>query len=129
MNSFRRPFRILRQNPGQYVQGVWVPGAQVEMGITASIQPVRTSDYDQLQALMGGSRVEHAIRIYTSDVLLSDRTLDGAQYGADLVLYPALPFPPGYPGPQHQYKVVGSAAWQSGVINHRKFLAVSIGTT
>lgn len=127
MTSFRRPFRHLRYSPAQYVRGDYVEGETSELTFYATIQPASTADYDQLQVMMDGTRVEHAIRIYTSAELFSDRTIEGQTISADEVLYPPLPFRPGYEGPQRRFKIIGKAPWQSGIIPHNRYLAVAVG--
>lgn len=126
--SFRRPFRFLRELPGQYVRGEWTPGAKVEDGFVGTVQPATKADYDRLQVLAEGMRVERAVRVYSDDELyLARKDGSGNLLGADEVLYPPLPFRPGYDGPQYRYKIVGKFPNQSGVISHNKYLAVAVG--
>lgn len=125
--SFRRPFRYLRYSPAGYVRGDYVEGEASEFGFEGTIQPASSGDYDRLQLMMEGTRVERAIRIYTSAELYTDRTVSGEPVSADEVLYPPLPFRPGYDGPQYRFKIVGKSPWQSGIIPHNRYLAVAVG--
>lgn len=65
----RSPQSIMTRAPGQRVNGVWQDGAETPGTIIASVQPASLSDNDQLQNMLGGKRIERAVRIYTNSRL------------------------------------------------------------
>ncbi|WP_029046241.1 hypothetical protein [Cupriavidus sp. amp6] len=115
MSSFRKPTQIRRRAAGQWVEGRWVDGAEEGIvTIPASVQPLRLSDYDELQAQMEGRRIEAAVRIYTGEVL----NVAGANdRNGDKLIWPFAPRP-------GEYLVVAVSPWQSGVIPHYRYHAV-----
>ena len=115
MSSFRKPTQIRRRAAGQWVEGRWVDGADEGIEtILASVQPMRLVDFDHLQALMEGRRIEAAVRIYTTEVL----NVAGANdRNGDRLIWPFAPRP-------CEYLVVAVSPWQSGVISHYRYHAV-----
>lgn len=103
--------RITRA-PGGYVNGRWVEGAESQSAFRASIQPAKKEDYDQLQALAEGRRVESAVRIYTRTQLAvaGDTGSNG-----DIVIYRG-----------DRYLVTAGSDWNMGMrgVNHYRYLAV-----
>lgn len=115
MSSFRRPVQVIRRGEGQWVDGRWVAGGdEAPITIMASVQPATLSDYDTLQALPEGRRVEAMVRIYT-DAVLNVAGADGTN--GDRVVWPHGPRP-------GKYLVRAVSPWQSGVISHYRYLAV-----
>ncbi|MCA7086052.1 hypothetical protein K7G19_20900 [Cupriavidus sp. DB3] len=81
----------------------------------ASVQPATLSeDYDTLQALPEGRRVEAMIRVYTDAVLA---VAGAADTNGDRIVWPHGPRP-------GNYLVRAVSPWQSGVISHYRYLAV-----
>lgn len=103
--------RITR-TAGGYVNGRWVDGEESETTFRASIQPAKKDDYDQLQALAEGRRVESAIRIYTKTELVVAG--DSAQNG-DFVVHRG-----------DRYLVTAGSDWNVGMrgVDHYRYLAV-----
>lgn len=64
--SFRKPFSVLTESPGSYVEGLFVPGTRSTITIQASIQPV--SGEDMITA-PEGRRTQDMIKVYTSTEL------------------------------------------------------------
>ena len=121
--SFRKPFAVMRAGSGDYVSGIWTPNPETTVTISATIQPASLTDYDQLQAELGGERFKRVIRIYTdAELNVADPRADASGRGsiADVVLYPYSP----NAGPG-RYRIVSVAAWQSGVLSHYKYLATA----
>lgn len=115
MSSFRKPTQIRRRAAGRWVKGRWVDGADEGIvTIQASVQPLRLVDYDQLQALMEGRRVEAAVRIYTAEAL---NVAGSNDRNGDRLIWPFAPRP-------GEYLVVSVSPWQAGVISHYRYHAV-----
>lgn len=102
----------LTRTPGAYVDGRWVEGAEVETTFRASIQPAKKDDYDQLQALAEGRRVESAVRVYTRTALAVAGEAPG---NGDLVVHRG-----------DRYLVTAGSDWNVGMrgVNHYRYLAV-----
>ena len=80
----RFPDTILRRRevPGMYVVGEWVPGAVVETGFRASVQPLKVEDVD----FEGGAQFSRKLKVYIAqpDALAAafeDSTADVVVYG------------------------------------------------
>ncbi len=103
--------RITR-GEGAYVDGRWQDGQETQIDLRASIQPAKKEDYDQLQALAEGRRVESAVRIYTRTQLAvaGDTGSNG-----DIVIYRG-----------DRYLVTAGSDWNMGMrgVNHYRYLAV-----
>lgn len=107
-----REHPLTRRAPGEYVNGRWREGAETISTFRASIQPAKKDDYDQLQSLSEGRRVESAVRIYTRTEL----NVAGADtHNGDQVEYQG-----------DQYLVTFRSNWNMGMrgVNHFRFLAV-----
>lgn len=104
--SLRKPLQIQRRAAGAWTAGRWVPGALgAPETILASVQPATLSDYDKMEPLLEGRRVESIQRVYTD--------IEMAQ--ADVVLWRGA-----------EYEVVDVSPWQSGIISHFRYLAARI---
>jgi hypothetical protein len=113
--SLRRPYQIRRRAPGAWVAGRWVPGAPGEAEtIRASVQPATLSDYDLMQALPEGRRVESMVRVYT-DVQVQVAGNEDPVASGDLLDLP-----------QGEYVFVAVSPWQSGIISHFRYLAARV---
>lgn len=113
--SLRRPYTIRRRAPGAYVNGRWVPGtAGAAETIRASVQPAQLSDYDMLEPLPEGRRVESLVRVYTS-VLLQVAGNESPTASGDLLDLP-----------QGEYVFMAVSPWQSGIISHYRYLAARV---
>lgn len=65
--SFRKPYVLIREMPGSYVDGEWVPGSPAPVNIMASIQPVTGKDQITVPE---GRRLTDFIKIYTDTEVL-----------------------------------------------------------
>src|SRR5690625_4699780 len=106
---FRTPQQAYLKQPGHYDQGEWVEGSLTPDTIQASIQPASQSDYDRMQATLGGRRVESMIRVY------SDQSLTPA--GENLTNGDEIDWM------GDRYLVIANSPWQSDVISHYRMLA------
>lgn len=116
--SLRYPVTIQRRAPGAWVAGRWVAGDDGPTEtIQATVQPATLSDYDELQPLPEGRRIERMVRVYTASILTiaaNDNTASG-----DLLLWPeGLGAEP--------YEFVWCSPWQSHVIPHYRYLAAKM---
>lgn len=113
--SLRRPIQIRRRGPGARVDGRWVPG---DLGasetIMASVQPAQSGDYDMLEPLLEGRRVESLVRVYTDEAL----TVAGQDSGAS---GDVLDWPEGQR--DRPYVFIARSPWQSDIISHFRYLA------
>lgn len=113
--SLRYPVYIRRRAPGAWVDGRWVAGGVLAPEtILATVQPAQTADYDRLEALPEGRRVEGMVRVYTT-ALLEVAGEDWRSSG-DLL---------DWRDGQHEegYVIIARSPWQSHVIPHYRYLA------
>lgn len=119
--SLRYPVQIRRRLPGAYVAGRWVVGAfGPPETIMATVQPATLADYDKMQALPEGRRVESLMRVYTVteiQIAAEDPTASGD----------ALDWPDGLL--DRPYIFVSRSPWQSRVIPHYRYLAAIMPAT
>lgn len=106
--SFRKPFDVLHESAGAYVNGVFVPGVRSVFGITASIQPATEQD---LITAPDGRRISDMVKIYTSASLQEGGEGTGLQ--PDLIIWRG-----------YAYEVNSIAVRQMDVINHFKVYAI-----
>lgn len=110
MSPFRKPYQIIPRAEGEYVQGKWVDGLELEpVTILASVQPASAGDYDQMRAEPGGRRIERMVRIYTDAVLqvAGEDDTNGA-----ILLWEG-----------GRYLVIGVSPWRSTALAHFRYLA------
>lgn len=113
--SLRYPIQIRRRAPGAYVAGRWVPGVvSTPENILATVQPAQLADYDLLQRLPEGGRVESIMRVYTTAEL--NLVSENADSTGDL-----LDWPDGLRG--RPYVFMARSPWQSRIIPHYRYLA------
>ena len=116
--SLRYPVNIRRRAPGAYVAGNWVPGGVTTIeSIMATVQPATLSDYDMLQPLLEGRRVEGVVRVYTD----AELTLAGEVPGAT---GDELEWPEGLR--TRGYVFMARSPWQSTRLAHYRYLAAHI---
>lgn len=113
--SLRYPVQIRRRAPGAYVNGRWVPGVEsAPETILATVQPAQLADYDMLQRLPEGGRVEAIMRVYTTaelDVMSEESGVSGdlLDWAEGLRVRP--------------YVFMARSPWQSRIIPHYRYLA------
>lgn len=113
--SLRYPVQIRRRAAGEYSGGVWTPGAAAAPEtIMATVQPATLADYDMLQRLPEGGRVEAVVRVYTTAEL--NVMSEEAGVSGDL-----LDWPDGLR--DRPYIFMARSPWQSRVIPHYRYLA------
>jgi hypothetical protein len=101
---------MLRRTPGARDEnGRWVEGGEVPGTFIATVQPAQKNDYDQLQTLPEGRRVERAVRIYTAERL--NVAGEDASNG-DILLWEG-----------ERYLVVAVSAWRTTMLKHYRYLA------
>lgn len=107
-----RTYPRITRTEGRYVNGRWLEGAEVETTFRASIQPAKKDDYDRLEAMAEGRRVESAVRVYTRTEL----NVAGADAkNGDLIEYQG-----------DSYLVTAASNWNMDMrgVNHFRYLAV-----
>lgn len=113
--SLRYRVQIRRRAPGAYVAGRWVAGALgMPEFIMATVQPAQLSDYDQMQALPEGRRVDGMVRVYTDAML--QFSAEAPDASGDALDWPAGQL-------DRPYLFVARSPWQSNVISHYRYLA------
>jgi len=116
--GLRYPVTILRRAAGAYVSGRWVAGtAGAPETILATVQPARLVDYDELEPLPEGRRVEALVRVYTAEPL----EIAGEDPGSSGDL---LEWPDGLR--TGRYVFMARSPWQSRIIPHYRYLAALI---
>lgn len=65
--SFRTPFKVLRRNLGQFINGVYQPddNSGTEITVMASVQMPSSGDMQKIEATPYGQRAARFIKIYT----------------------------------------------------------------
>jgi hypothetical protein len=125
---FRKPYLILRQTPGTYVAGIWMPGTEIEISISATIQPAKLVDYDMMKAEQANRRIDRMVKVYTDTQLFLDDPrsavigADGKPHiqAADVLLYP-----PMMHGKPERYTIVGEQMYRGGMsVDHFRYLAI-----
>lgn len=118
MSGLRYPVTIQRRAPGAYVAGRYVAGAiGPDETIMATVQPATLSDYDLLQPLLEGRRVEGVVRVYTTaEIVVAGENTEAT---GDLLIWPdGLRTRP--------YMFMARSPWQSRVIPHFRYLAAQL---
>lgn len=105
---------VYRRAPGSYVAGRWHPGVAVQGVILATVQPAQLADYNQMEALLEGRRVEALVRVYTDEKM----TVAGAgpETSGDMLQW----------GDGRPYVFRAVSPWQSGIIPHYRYLAAQL---
>lgn len=113
--SLRYPVQIRRRAAGAYVDGRWVPGTEsAPETIMATVQPAQLSDYDMLQRLPEGGRLESIVRVYTTAELAV--MSEEAGVSGDL-----LDWTEGLR--TRAYVFMARSPWRSRIIPHYRYLA------
>lgn len=115
--SLRYPVTIRRRAEGAWVDGRWVNGAEsAPETILATVQPAQSGDYDQLEPLLEGRRVDGMVRVYTSEqIQIAGQGLTNG----DLLVWPE--------GMRDRpYVFVARSPWQSRIIPHYRYLAALV---
>lgn len=114
-SSFRRPIKIWRyaEKPVLGDDGRYTIADPTEMSIQASVQPLKATE---MEALPEGRRGSRAVKVYSDTELLMVDQQSGQQ-------------PDQFEWLGRRYEVVGSDAFQSGVINHYRSYAVEVTKT
>lgn len=105
MSGFRKPQTILRLSPGTYVEGNWVDGAEVQLVIQASVQPVKAQDMATLPA---GKRISDFVKLYTDTPLQVLSEVEGLQ--PDRLMWLG-----------HIFECIAADRYQMGVISHNRY--------
>jgi hypothetical protein len=109
--SFRKPYLILRETAGEYVDGVWQAGARLAMTVQASVQPMPANS--GMQPLPEGRRLSDFRKVYCALELQVTSTDDAIQ--PDIIVSEGW-----------GYELTDVDANQSGVINHYRYTAAKI---
>ena len=105
--TFRKPYKLLQEAPGTYVNGEWVAGARSIASIDASVQPIwKQSEIDSLPE---GRHLAGAVKIYVNTEI--NVAKDGTGVQSDVIVGPT-----GF-----AYEVISWGEFNSDVINHRKY--------
>ena len=105
MASFRKNLVVKHQAAGHRTDGVWYTGAETNDSITASVQPLKPFE---VQNLSEGRRTRAPLWLITNTLLhLASMTTP------DIVIING-----------ERYEIETMEAWQNGVINHYKYLVV-----
>jgi len=105
---FRRPLTVTRQQPGQYVDGIWQPGSTATLAIRASVQPATPDD---VELLPSGQENNQAFTLYSDTALHVANEIDNTV--GDLVQIGGL-----------EYRAMARQPWQNGVVDHHKTVVV-----
>lgn len=105
--SFKKPFDVLREASGSYVNGVYTAGAKSVISIQASIQPATEQD---LITAPEGRRISDMVKVYTDTSLQEGG--EGTSLQPDLIVWRG-----------YAYEVSSISVRQMGVIDHYKIYA------
>lgn len=109
LSRFRQALTVTRDGgAGEWVDGIWVPGAPAVLTIRCSVQP---SNQNDMEMLPEGRRDRQAFTLYgKAELKTAD---DNAGTNADRIeIYGAM------------FEVMHVARWTNGIINHFKSIAV-----
>lgn len=109
--SFRKPYLILRETAGEYVNGVWVAGTRLALTVQASCQPVTANS--GMQPVPEGRRLSDFRKVYCGLALQVTSTDDAIQ--PDIIVHDGW-----------GYELTDVDANLSGVINHYRYMAAKI---
>jgi len=104
--SFRKIQTLTRIGAGEYVDGVFIPGASVPFTILASVQPVSAQD---IMTPPEGKRLSDYVKVYTSTQLQILNEVAGLE--PDQLIWRG-----------HTYECTAGDAWQNGVISHYRYI-------
>lgn len=113
MSSFRRPYTVLREAAGGYVNGVYAPGARTAVTVQLSAQPVVNGRGADTLPMPEGRHFSDAMKFYTSERLRIPADGEGIQ--ADIIVFDG-----------YGYELFLVEANQSGVISHYKYAGVKV---
>ena len=105
---------VYRRAPGSYVAGRWHAGEPIRDTILATVQPAQLADYNRMEALLEGRRVEALVRVYTDAKMQVAGA--GPEASGDLLQW----------GDGQAYVFVAVSPWQSGIISHFRYLAAQL---
>lgn len=115
----RRLYEVLRPGRSEVNEdGYIVQGESSTFNVLASIQPLTTDEKSQyVQPNADGEYTRNAVKIYTTEWLNVSKQADIDSDGvdSDFIMFEGNP-----------YKLVMRASWQSGLINHYKYVAVEV---
>lgn len=114
-SSFRKPIKVWRYTEPAVLgkDGRFTIAEPTEITIKASVQPLKATE---MEALPEGRRGSRAVKVYSDTELLMVDQQSGQQ-------------PDQFEWLGRRYEVVGSDAFQSGVINHYRAYAVEVTKT
>lgn len=114
-SSFRKPIKVWRYTEPAVLgeDGRFTIAEPTEITIKASVQPLKATE---MEALPEGRRGSRAVKVYSDTELLMVDQQSGQQ-------------PDQFEWLGRRYEVVGSDAFQSGVINHYRSYAVEVTKT
>ena len=98
---------------GTWQDGMWVEGEDTTDTFIASVQPAGNKDF--ISPELAGESINNTIKLYSDTPLQTSR--QGTNQNADIVEYMG-----------RLYKVISSAAYQSGIMPHYKMIAREVGT-
>jgi hypothetical protein len=104
---FRRPYIVKRKSSGSISDGKFTDGAISDISITASVQPLKSQDIQQLPE---GRRNSKLYYVFTSTALNTVGTANPDSIVIDGEIY----------------EVDKKDSWQNGVINHYKYLVYKV---
>lgn len=105
--SFRKPYTVKRKAAGTISNGKFTDGTTTDVSITASVQPLKPQDIQQLPE---GRRNSKLYYVFTSTSLNTVGTAnpDSIVIGGET------------------YEIDKKDSWQNGVINHYKYLVYKV---
>lgn len=113
---FRMPLTLYRQNPGAYVNGIWVPASETAIQITASVQPTTG---EEMLSVPEGRRNRKTYSLFTSTKIDVIHGVNNTTNPDQIIIY------------GERYEVVRVEVWQNnppvfGIVNHYKFYAQAL---
>lgn len=105
--GFRKPYTVKRVAAGSVIDGYYTNGTSSTVNITASVQPLKPSDIQQLPE---GRRNKKLFNIFTSTKLnvVTSANPDKITIGTE------------------DFELDQEEQWQNGILNHYKYLAIKV---
>lgn len=108
LDVFRQDLTVTRQQPGQYVDGIFQPGTTETLTVRASVQPVSPDD---VQLLPEGKRNRQAFTLYSdAEINVADDQTTTAGDRVDI--------------DGDTYQATARQPWQNSIIPHYRTVVV-----
>ena len=107
MIMFPKAYILKSYEPGDFVKGKFIPGAQFSRSIEADVQPLTGKE---LESLNIGRQELGKVKTFTDEVLTLSE--EGTTQNSDIIVYD-----------EDNYEIIARLKYDSDLINHNKYIA------